>query len=138
MYTLVLKLDVDIPWPKIWLDFSFYLTIFAIDIDIFFSVNVPYMQLMKFTCVMAMPLFFLFMYRIGASLDVERWKRRFGTNWDTTISRAWALYLISLVIVTVGAAYIYQDTVDLLMVGKQPSPEAMGLITYDTHTHTHT
>eukprot|EP00474_Spongospora_subterranea_P003655 CRZ04113.1 hypothetical protein [Spongospora subterranea] len=111
MYSLVYAINLNIPWPKLWIDLSFYVVFFSFDIDLVFSFKLSSLAVLKFFVIMALPLIFILFYLLGASLDVETFRRRFVTNWSNTKFKAWCV-LVSWFLISFGSSMaLYQSNI---------------------------
>jgi hypothetical protein len=56
--------------------FSYWLHVFSLDLEYYFSLQLPYAQQLKFAVVMSIPLICFLIYGLLANLDKNAWVDR--------------------------------------------------------------
>eukprot|EP00475_Leptophrys_vorax_P003855 TRINITY_DN1224_c0_g1_i1.p2 TRINITY_DN1224_c0_g1~~TRINITY_DN1224_c0_g1_i1.p2 ORF type:complete len:609 (-),score=179.42 TRINITY_DN1224_c0_g1_i1:77-1903(-) len=125
---LVLTIDVNIPWPGVFVDFSQWIKFFSFDIDWAFSIDVPYKQEIKFLLIAILPAFFLLMYSMTTRVNLQRWKDRYGENWSSTRTTVLSLWAALMVFVVILAFILYPDSITNLKNKQSPTAETNGII----------
>ncbi len=131
IYGLVLVLP-DIPWPKVWLDFSIFTNFFTFDWERYFSIDVPFAMEMKFGGVMLIPAVAVFTYalldRVTAATK-EAWEESYIRNWTSVKWRAFGFWLLALVLsFGIGLASDASTSVDRMKNGSGPSGTTNGVL----------
>lgn len=138
VYDMVLRIDIDIPWPQVWVDFSMFFDwmsgIFSLDIDLAFDklefeVNQDTLSIIKFGATLAIPGLFIFLYHSASRLNHEKWALRYVDNWATTKCRAIFIWLLLLAVsFFIGVMADQPTSLDNLKEGQAPTGKSNSII----------
>lgn len=103
IYSLILIIEVDIPWPQAFLDFSVWVRVFALDLENLFHINLPYQQQLKFAIIMTLPAICTALYIGLASISKDEWVDRYVTRWPRVKKLAFLKYFLANVVVIIIA-----------------------------------
>ncbi|CEO96342.1 hypothetical protein PBRA_005013, partial [Plasmodiophora brassicae] len=127
----VISLDLHITWPSLWLQIFSWLPYLSLDFGIVFpQLNLRSLIVFKFFVIMGIPLLFIAWFYLGASLNVDKWKARFDTNWGSTRAKAIACLAVAAIIAFGVCLWWYPDNINRFQKGAPPSGEFIGLWEY--------
>lgn len=128
VYALILLLDLSIPWPRLFIDFSSWIRFFSIDIDAFFRLDLAYQQEINFLVMVTLPMFFALVYWGTNRASIQKWRQKFVENWSSNRRKITALYVLTMIIIVILAFALYPQSFQNIKEKKPPLPETFGFL----------
>lgn len=126
VYGMVLVMDIDIPYPSAFKDFSTWIRLSTLNVEDIFDINEDYKQDVLFAFIMGGPALFIGLYLYFDRLrgQQDEWADNYVTRWDYVKVRTFFLWLFMIVVSTSCSFFFIDDfeTIDEFRKGNQPTP----------------
>jgi len=129
VYGMVLVMDINIPYPQAFKDFSAWVRLSTLNLEDLFDFNVAYQKEILFGVVMATPALLLLLYWYFNRLSgrEKEWAHAYIDRWSFIKWRAFALWLVGCIIAIACSLLLIsnQESIDRMNDGGQPTPESL-------------
>ena len=132
VYAINLTIDINIPWPHLYIDFSSWTNVFTLSFTDIFSLSSSFAQTLLFSLLIAVPTvllgFFYWLSRLRKHQDY--YARQLVNRWHQTAALATVAYLFSICIAIAVGLFAAGDGLGLqaLEAGEVPPAESLTVV----------